>query len=166
MRTSTCRGSSAGRCADARDGQRVAAARCGRGVECPLTLHSRTPPHCFGQVADRDRRQGKTGEKGELLRMKRNIQMHLHTAASPRLYRERNGTPRVSMESHVSTKLAPLPVYTPRRNVAERWLPRNLVDTEDDEGPRPQPNDSVFSRPNRLGAFLQGFFAFAEALVA
>ncbi len=113
-------------------------------------------PRVFGQVADRDRRQGKTGDKGELLRVKRNIQMHLHTAASPRLYRERNGTPRVSMDAHVSTKLAPLPAYTPRRYAVERLLPRNLVDTEDDAGPRPQPSDSVFSRPNRLGVFMEG----------
>lgn len=100
-------------------------------------------------MADRDRREGKTGAKGELLRMKRNIQMHLHTSASPRLYKERNGTPRISMTDHVERKLAPLPPYTPRKYAAERLLPRNLIDIEDDEGPQPQPSDSVFSRPNR-----------------
>jgi len=53
------------------------------------------------------------------------------------------------MDSHVQVKTAPLPPYTPRKYVAEKFLPRNLVDKEDEEGPKPMTSDSVFSRPNR-----------------
>ena len=115
--------------------------------------------------------------------MKRNIQMHLHTSASPRLYKERNGTPRLSMEvrrgasrhppgivtltvldcqDHVEKKLAPLPPYTPRKYAAERLLPRNLVDAEDDEVSAHAPGAccSNFKGFARLGIAKElGFFS-------
>ena len=104
---------------------------------------------CGMQMADRDRAKGLTGKKGELLRTKRPVQMHLHTLASPRLFRERQGTPRVNLEDYVLHKTEPLEPYTPRKYTAEPLLPRNLVDKEDDEPPKPLPSHSVFARPNR-----------------
>lgn len=101
------------------------------------------------QVADRDRAQGLVGKKGELLRKERRIQTQLHSSASARVFMELNGVPRTSMEDYVLQKSAPMPPFTPRAYAAGRWLPRNLVDTEDDEAPKPTTSDSVFSRPNR-----------------
>ncbi len=101
------------------------------------------------QVADRDRAQGLVGKKGELLRRERRVQTQLHTSASARVFMERNGVPRTSMEDYVLQKSAPMTPFTPRSYAAGRWLPRNLVDTEDAEAPKPTTSDSVFSRPNR-----------------
>ena len=101
------------------------------------------------QVADRDRAKGLTDSRGALLRMKRPVQFHLHTSASPRVFNERNGTPRVAMDGHVTQKVVPIPPYTPRKYAAEQFLPRNLVDEEEEDGPKPLPSHSVFARPNR-----------------
>eukprot|EP00802_Teleaulax_amphioxeia_P025281 Tamp_26113.p1 GENE.Tamp_26113~~Tamp_26113.p1 ORF type:complete len:201 (-),score=34.42 Tamp_26113:308-877(-) len=102
------------------------------------------------QVADRDRAKGLVGPRGELLRNKRPVQMHLHTSASPRVFMERNGAQRDSMHEHVNRKAAWAVPPTPRAYAAEPLLPRNLVDTEDDEAPKPMTSHSVFARPNRL----------------
>lgn len=101
------------------------------------------------KVADRDRDQGLVGGKGELLRRERRVQTQLHTSASARVFMERNGVPRTSMEEYVLRKSAPILPFTPRVYAAGPWLPRNLRDTEDDETPKPMSSDSVFSRPNR-----------------
>jgi hypothetical protein len=107
----------------------------------------RARPHA--QVADRDRAKGLVGPRGELLRNKRPVQMHLHTSASPRVFMERNGAQRDSMHEHVNRKAAWAVPPTPRAYAAEPLLPRNLVDTEDDEAPKPMTSHSVFARPNR-----------------
>lgn len=101
------------------------------------------------QVADRDRAKGLTDSRGALLRMKRPVQCHLHTPASPRVFNERNGTPRVWMDDHVKQKVVPIPPYTPRKYAAEQFLQRNLVDKEDEDAPKPMTSQSVFARPNR-----------------
>jgi hypothetical protein len=102
-----------------------------------------------GQVADRNRAAGLTGPRGELLMRKRTIQMHLHTSASPRVFREKNGVLRVSMAESVQIKAQSLPPYTPRKYAAEPLLPRNLIDEELEDGPKPKLSDSIFARPNR-----------------
>lgn len=85
------------------------------------------------------------------MRLKRPVQTHLHTAASPRVYREKHGAPRHSIEEYVRQKteagLAGT-CGTAREGVSHQLLPRNLVDTEL-EAPKAVDSHSVFSRPNR-----------------
>jgi hypothetical protein len=57
---------------------------------------------------DRDRRNGLVGGKGEILRINRPVQLHLHTLASPRKYLERQGQGKLSMEDYVRFKVTRL----------------------------------------------------------
>lgn len=57
---------------------------------------------------DKDRKQGLVGSKGEILRLQRPLQQHLHSPASPRKYLERLGERKLTMEEYVRFKVTRL----------------------------------------------------------
>ena len=106
---------------------------------------------------EHDRKHGLAGSRGESLRLKRPVQLHLHTMASPRKYLEKQGEGKLTMEDYVRFKVTRLlrvqdqqePLddsqkqfsFTPREEILS---PRRLA---------AQPNNyqsAVSPRPSRL----------------
>eukprot|EP00961_Rhodomonas_salina_P269832 3645211-Rhodomonas_salina.1 len=104
-----------------------------------------------GILADTDRKEGRVGAKGELLR-KRPVQTSLHTAASPRRFMERKEgipRPRVAFEQrhrvdYITAKLTDGKTLQLADIQPQRADPRDRPKLEVDRV------QSVFTRDNRI----------------
>mmetsp|Transcript_4229 Transcript_4229/g.8547 ORF Transcript_4229/g.8547 Transcript_4229/m.8547 type:complete len:200 (-) Transcript_4229:328-927(-) len=100
-----------------------------------------------GLLADLDRKNGRVGPRGELLR-KRPIQTSLHTVASPRLFMEREGVhrPREAFASEHKVDY----LVAKMTNGKELQSPRALKEQHPPCGHRDGQFQSIFTRVNKI----------------